>query len=249
MRGGKEAGWGHAASPLVWQDLVICNVGAGVAVRKDRGEIVWQHVGHSGHATPVLFALRGRTGVAIFSGTALFARDPRSGEELWSIPWPTTRAVNACDPIFVGDRVLISTTYGRGGALFDLAGGQPKQLWFEEELGSSYRTGVYWNGCVYGNARRKPVCFDYATGRVHWRERRNEGGFALLADGKLVYLTGAGLLFIADATPDGLRPIVRTQLLEGKTWGPPALCDGKVYVRNDSGDLACWQIAQPTQPK
>jgi len=243
MRGGKEAGWGHAGSPLIWEDLVICNVGAGVAVKKETGQIVWQHVGHSGHATPVLFTLKERTGVAIFSGTTLFARDLRSGKELWSIPWPTSRAVNACDPIFVGDKVLISTTYGKGGALFDLTGAEPKQVWFEEKLGSSYRTGVYWKGCVYGNAGRNPVCFDYATGRVHWQDRGNVGGFALLADEKLIYLTQKGLLLIANPTPDGLTPIVETQLLEGLTWGPPALCNGKLYVRNESGDLACWRIA------
>jgi hypothetical protein len=71
----------------------------------------------------------------------------------------------------------------------------------------------------------------------------NEGGFALLADERLIYLTGDGLLLIANSTPDGLTPIVETQLLEGTTWGPPALCGGKLYVRNESGDLACWRIA------
>jgi outer membrane protein assembly factor BamB len=243
IRGDQEPGWGHAGSPFLWEELVICNVGAGAALHRETGEIVWQHSGQGGYATPVLFTLKGTTGVAIFHGTGLAARDPRSGKELWSIPWPTDRAVNACDPIFIGDKVLISTTYGKGAALFDLAGSEPKQVWYEEKLGSSYRTGIYWKGCVYGNARRKPVCYDYATGHVRWEERRKEGGFALLADEKLIYLTGDGLLIIAKPTPDGLTPIVEAQLLEGTTWAPPALCRGKVYVRNEAGDLACWQVA------
>jgi hypothetical protein len=87
------------------------------------------------------------------------------------------------------------------------------------------------------------VCYDYATGQVHWEDRGHEGGFALVADEKLIYLTGDGLLLIANATTDGLTPTIQTQLLEGATWGPPAFCGGKVFVRNEAGDLACWQIA------
>ena len=243
-RGDPEPSWGHAGAPLIWEDLVICNVGGGAAVKKETGEIVWRHSGQGGYATPVLFTLKGKTGVAIFHGKALTARDPRSGNELWSIPWPTDRAVNACDPLFVGDKVLLSTTYGKGTALFDLAAAEPKQVWFEEKLGSAYCTGILWQGCVYGEAQRRPVCFDYETGRVRWQDKSRDGGFALLADGKLVYLTQNGRLVIANASPDTLAPLAETQLLDGTTWGPPAISEGKLYVRNESGELASWRIAQ-----
>jgi hypothetical protein len=96
---------------------------------------------------------------------------------------------------------------------------------------------------LQGEAQRRPVCFDYETGRLRWQDKSRDGGFALLADGKLVYLTQKGRLIIAKATPDDLTPIVETQLIEGTTWGPPAISGGKIHVRNESGELASWQIA------
>jgi len=48
-RGDKEPSWGHAGAPLIWEDLAICNVGAGVAVKKETGEIAWQHSGQGGY--------------------------------------------------------------------------------------------------------------------------------------------------------------------------------------------------------
>ena len=98
-------------------------------------------------------------------------------------------------------------------------------------------------------AERRPVCFDLATGEVRWRERGYEGGFPLLVDGKLIFLTGKGELIIAEATPEALNPIVETQVIGPTTWGPPAFSDGKLYVRNESGDLACWQIARSAPTK
>jgi hypothetical protein len=83
---------------------------------------------------------------------------------------------------------------------------------------------------------------------VRWEHRGCEGGFALLADGKLIYLTGSGRLLIADPTPEAFRPVVDQQLLEGKTWGPPALSDGRVYVRSEAGVLTCWRVAR-SQPR
>ncbi len=64
----------HAGSPLLWDDVVIVNAGGGVAVTKDTGKVVWEHEGHSGLATPVLYTHERQPAVALFTGNALISR-------------------------------------------------------------------------------------------------------------------------------------------------------------------------------
>ena len=244
LAGDPKPSWGHAGMPVVWEGLVICNVGTGVALRKETGEVAWQHSGQGGYATPVLFRHGNRVGVAVFAGDGLYARDVRTGELLWKIPWETERAVNACDPVFTDGHVLVSTTYGKGAALFDLRGREPRQVWFRPELGSSYCTSVLVDGNAYGVAGNRPVCHDVMTGATRWMGKANEAGFMLFADGWLIHITQSGLLSVAHASPAGFTPLASARVVTGKTWGPPALSDGKVYVRTESGELACWRIAR-----
>ena len=92
-------GYGYAGSPLLWEHLVILNVGTGLALDRDTGAVIWQHEGLAGLATPVLYLDRGQRRVLIFAGKAFFARDARTGGELWSIPWETRLAANETFPI------------------------------------------------------------------------------------------------------------------------------------------------------
>jgi hypothetical protein len=127
--------YGHAGSPLLWQGLMILNVAGGVALKQDTGEIAWQHEGRAGLATPVLYQENGKPRVLVFGGEALVAREARTGQALWSIPWKTELAVNACDPIFDDGKVFISSTYGKQAALFEMrdvgnvSGQQPAPRW------------------------------------------------------------------------------------------------------------------------
>ncbi|MFH1924828.1 MAG: hypothetical protein ABIP48_33680, partial [Planctomycetota bacterium] len=50
-----SVGYGYAGSPLLWEDLVILNVGTGLALQRNTGAVVWQHEGLAGLATPVLY--------------------------------------------------------------------------------------------------------------------------------------------------------------------------------------------------
>jgi outer membrane protein assembly factor BamB len=149
-----ERHYGHAGSPLVWQDLVIVNAGAGAALNKTTGEVVWSHSGHAGLATPVLFAWKGQPCVAIFGGAQLIAREARSGRELFQIPWKTELAVNACDPIVFGEKIFLCSDYGFGRALFDFSSGQPKLAWeFRKRGGHAYSTGLLHDGSIYASPR------------------------------------------------------------------------------------------------
>jgi len=64
----------------------------------------------------------------------------------------------------------------------------------------------------------------------------------MLADGKLIALGEKGELFVADASPQGFKPVSRAQVLGGKCWTAPVLADGRIYCRNAKGDLVCLDV-------
>jgi outer membrane protein assembly factor BamB len=111
-------GYGYAGSPLLRKDLVILNIGTGLALQRNTGEVVWQHEGLAGLATPVVYLEGGQSRVLIFGGKAFFARDARTGRELWPIPWKTKLAANGCYPIYHDGKVFVTTGYGKHAALF-----------------------------------------------------------------------------------------------------------------------------------
>ena len=68
----------------------------------------------------------------------------------------------------------------------------------------------------------------------------------LLAGGKLILMSDQGELTIGELSSDSFVPIVQKQVLEGITWTPAALSDGKLYVRNREGKLVCIRIGEET---
>lgn len=233
--------YGYAGSPLLWQDLVILNVGTGLALDRETGAVAWRHEGLAGLATPVLYFEDGKPCVLMFAGDSLFARDARTGKELWAIPWETRLAANCCDPIYHDGRLFLTTGYGKNATLFDVSTGQPRQLWHEK--GTVLSSGVFWQGYLYCFVGKQFACLDFNTGSRQWTFRSGAGS-VLMADGKLIVLGDTGELTIAELSSQEFRPIVQKEILEGITWTPPALVDGKLYVRNRLGKVVCLRIGE-----
>jgi len=237
--------YGAAGSPRVWEDLAFFNIAGGAAVRKDSGEVAWAHEGHTAYATPIMFTSKGRPAVAFFTGDSLIARDARTGRELWTIPWKTSLHVSACDPVFLGDRVFLCSAYGRGRALYDVGGASPRTLWEEHKDGSgnSYSSGFVHRGGLLMFTGNGFASLEVATGKVLW-EYPGWGRTVLIGD-TLVWLSHNGELAAGAFDPARkFEPTVRSQVLGGKTWNVPAYWDGKLYVRNEAGDVACLKIAK-----
>ena len=53
-------------------------------------------------------------------------------------------------------------------------------------------------------------------------------------------LTCFALLFLA--SPSAFAEIARAQVLDGHTWTPPVLANGRIYCRNDAGAIACVDV-------
>ena len=131
-----------------------------------------------------------------------------------------------------------------------------KPLWTCNEVKSPYTATVLHEGHLYTfslNGIVSPlelVCIDAGTGKVAWKEQRNEFTQCVslaLADG-LLFVRGSNMLLLVEATPKGF--VTTGQLDMGfkpasmnPGWIMPALAYGRLYVRCDA-DLWCLQVAK-----
>jgi outer membrane protein assembly factor BamB len=237
--------WGFTGAPLVQGELLICNVGdAGLALEKKSGKVVWKSAEKNcGYSTPLPFVRDGKTLVVMASAQSYVAIDPLSGKEAWRIRWLTQYNVNASDPVLDGDRLFLSTGYGKGGALFRLGSGEPGQLWKTKTLRSQMNAAVAHAGHLYGadgdtTEKAALKCLDLAAGREQWAHANFGSGAVIIADEKLIALSGHGELMIAPASPSGFKPTTRAQVLGGKCWTAPVLAHGFIYCRNGRGEIA-----------
>ncbi|MCD6338739.1 MAG: PQQ-like beta-propeller repeat protein [Verrucomicrobia bacterium] len=246
--------WGFAGSALVREGVVYFNAAsAGIALNAADGRILW-HTGPqpTGYASPVWARLGGKETLLIFAARRLVGIDPRTGRELWSYPWRTGYANNNADPIVSGSAVFI-TSYDRGAALLDLSSGKPKPVYANKALQTHMAPPALIRGHLYGFSRhyaRRPQlrCVEFASGKVAWSVDNVAAGSVLGAAEGILALYGDGVLALFRATPQRYEELARFRALEGRCWTPPALADGRLYVRNARGRVRCYRIGpEPNQ--
>ena len=241
--------WGFTSAPLVQGGKLILNVGdAGLALDKKTGTILWQSAPKSaGYSTPLPVGQGNDTLAVIGSGQSYVAVNVADGKEAWRIRWLTQYGVNASDPILDGNRVFFSTGYGKGAGLFKLGGATPEELWKSKALRTQLNGAVLYQGHLYGvdgdtTEKASLKCLDLATGAEKWAQPGFGSGGIIVADGKIIALSGTGALMTAPATPDAFRPAARAQVLGGKCWTAPVLANGLIYCRNSRGEIAVVDV-------
>lgn len=243
--GAKAPNWGHSASVLVDGNNLILNLNThGVAVRKADGVVAWKSPeGTCGYSTPLPCTLGNRKCVLLFSSKELVAIDPANGNKLWAYPWETRYDVNAADPIVSGTQIFISSNYKKGGALLELASGQPVKVWENNKMKNHFNASVLIDGFLYGNSEGTLTCMDWKTGEVKWtgKEGIDKGG--LTAVGKqLVVLSAKGQLMLIEADSTAYKLVSKAQVIGGECWTSPAVVAGRVYCRSHDGDLVCVDV-------
>ena len=237
--------WGFTGAPTVLGDVLILNIGeAGMAVEKNTGKTVWASAKKdAGYSTPLPLQRGGKWEVLIANSEAYLAVDPSNGKELWRMKWLTQYGVNAADPVPIGDRIFISSGYGKGAALFKpAAGGEPQVIWkskvLRTQLNPPVLVGTYLYGVDGDTTDKAPLkCVEAETGTEKWKVPGFGSGAVSVADGKLIALSATGELIVAPASADGFKPTARAQVLGGKCWTVPVLANGLVYCRNSRGDI------------
>lgn len=248
--GSKVPEWGTSTSPVIEGDALIVDVAGRkdygiVAFDKDTGEILWHSGSHlPAYSSPIVVTLGGVRQVVAFHARGLVGVSAEDGERLWSVPWTTDWDVNAATPIFVPNSgIFVSTDYDVGAALFQIVREgeefKPYRIWKNREMKNHFNSSVLVDAHIYGFDMGTLKCVDALTGEQVWRARGDfSKGSLLWADGKLIVLGGSGNLGLIEATPEEFRRLGYARILESKTWTPPALANGVLFVRDFAEMLA-----------
>ncbi len=237
--GAETPSWGFTGSPLIAGNLLVLNVGAsGCALDKTSGRIVWKSRGMAGYSTPLPFGTGAGQVIVLFTGTSVVAVAPATGQVRWNFPWSTSYDVNAADPLVIGSRLFVSSGYGKGGVLLGFPNGKPQAVYTTRQMRTQFNSCVEIGGFIYGNDDGRLKCLDANTGAVRW-QARGIGNGGLIASGKtLIVTTDRGELLTVAANPNGYTEISRAKVLAGTCWVQPVLANGKLFARDNNGDLA-----------
>jgi len=243
-----------------------------VAYNKLTGDIVWktEAVGNETYASPSVAKISGEDHIVmVFSSTNTFVHrganvtsgkiiglKPQTGEILWEYNnW--TNVIQIAPALDAGEgRIIVAGGYDHGTVMIQVSKMNDgkfsvKELFYHNDFGEHTKPPVLYNGCFYGqfstNSRRDGLCCMSMDGKVLWKTMRAPGfdkGSMILADGLILATDGNKTLYLIQPDPSGFKPLASAELLAmGQNWGPIALVDGKLLIR-DQSRLMCVKVAR-----
>ncbi len=246
--GTKTHNWGSSASPVLWQDLVLINASVEssslVALDRKTGKEKWRQGGvNEAWNTPVLVtAPSKKLEVVVPTQGKVLAFDPASGNPLWScktdIGWYMVPSVVAADGVVycLGGRSGVAALAVKAGGSGDVT--KTHRLWTSFK-GSNVSSPVFLDGHVYWmhESNGTAYCAKADTGKLVYEKRMERAGqvysSALLADGKVYYLTRDGRTFVVAAKPE-FEQLAKNDLEpRGMFNGSPAVDGSRLLIRSD----------------
>lgn len=258
--GAENLNWGVSMSPLLNGDQLLVNVGAKgasiVAFNKHTGKVEWRALDDvAGYASPIKISVAGSGNATVeefvfFCGKSLVGVSPKDGAEHWRHEWITTSDMNIATPIYdPGTRMLFisaSRDTGRCSAYRLTAsdhGVRSEHLYTNKNMRNHYNGCLLVDGYIYGFDNSVLKCIRLADGEEMWRDRSVGKGSLVAAQGHLYVLGERGDLAVVEATHEAYREKGRFKALDSsRAWTPPALAQGRLYVR-DLENAACIDIS------
>jgi len=246
--GSKTNGWGTAASPVLYQDLVFINASVEsqslVALDRKTGEEKWRAGGirESWNTPLVVTAASGRQELIVAVQGSVLAFDPASGGPLWScktdIGWYMVPSVVAADGVIycLGGRSGTAALAIRAGGSGEVT--ETHRLWTSKK-GSNVSSPVYLDEHLYWMHESQGIafCAKAATGEIVYEQRLDRAGqvyaSALLGAGRLYYVTRQGKTFVLAAKPQ-FEQLAVNDLSDGGVFnGSPAVAGNRLLLRSD----------------
>jgi outer membrane protein assembly factor BamB len=259
---GENLTWGVSTSPYVDRQRLLVNVGAKrasiVAFEKNSGKVFWQNLDDiAGYASPIRIEVTGPDGQVVpelvfFCGRALVGVSPEDGREHWRYEWITTSDMNIATPIYEPQSRLLFVSAARDTgrcSTYRLTANQgtviSELVYTNKEMRNHYNSCVLLDGYLYGFDNSILKCIRLETGALMWSDRSVGKGSLVAAQGHLFVLGEYGDLAVVEATPVEYRQKGQFKALEsGRAWTPPALANGRLYIR-DLENAVAIDISEP----
>ena len=245
--GTKTAGFGAAASPIEFNDVVIMNAsiedGAVYALDKKTGSVRWRAAGiDRAWTTPTLVELsNGNRELIINQRGSILGMDPETGKQLWSCEAIQDYVV----PCVVAKGDTLYCSGGRSNKTFAVrAGGRgdvtETNLIWDVSRGANATSPILDDGYLYwSHDKAIALCLRASDGEEMFRERmptRSRVYASIVSDGEHLFLTtrDAGVLVLA-ASPEYTEiSINRLGSPEERFNATPAIVDDRLFLRSDA---------------
>ncbi len=241
-------GWGSAASPLLYDNLLIVCASAEskalIAFDKATGKEVWRTPADSLYptwGTPVLLdAPGGKKELVIGAPFEIWALNPANGNFRWFAEGNQDNTINT-STVAAGD-VVYSAGGRSGGGVAIRSGGRDDvtkthTVW-KKQFGTNIPSPVYYKGKLYGVSDRGIVsAVNAETGDELFQGRLSGAGSIyaspVAADGKLYIVTRRKGVYVV-AAGDKFEQLAHNELAsdESDFSGSPAVSDGRLYLRS-----------------
>lgn len=249
--------WGHANSPVIYEDLVILvsmqdpcvglmdkiNDSYVVAYDKMTGEERWRTIRNTGsdgeygdsYVTPIFRESNGRTELIIWGAETIDAYNPATGERLWWLGGLTGNRI--ITGILAVDDMLYATR-GMRKELFGVrTGGEGEQslddiVWEYGRDTCDASTPVVYQGLLFMVTDRGIAkCIDAATGEEYWQKRFKGNHYAspLAADGRIYFQGQNGQVTVVRADKEG--EVLAENILDDTFMASPIVSEGRIYLR------------------
>ncbi len=246
--GTKTHGWGTSASPVLHKNMVFINASVEseslVALDRKTGKELWRAEGiREAWNTPVVVTnVDGKPELIIATQGSVQAFEPTSGKQLWTcatdIGWYMVPSVIAHDGIVycLGGRSGVAGLAVRTGGSGDVT--KSHRLWTSLK-GSNVTSPVFHDGHLYWMNDNLGIafCAKADSGDLVYEKRMDRSGqvyaSALLADGRVYYLTREGRTFVVAAKPE-FEVLATNDLNDGSVFNGSFAVDGtRLLVRSD----------------
>jgi len=246
--GSKTHGWGSSASPVLHGKLVLINASVESeslrALDRRTGREVWSVEGiKESWNTPVIAkSANGREELLLAMQGSLRAYHPETGEQYWTcktdITWYMVPSVvcSGGTVYCLGGRSGVAGLAVKMGGSGDVT--DSRRLWTSMK-GSNVTSPVFHDGHLYfmNDNREIAYCLSAETGEVVYEQRVNRAGqvyaSALLAGGRIYYLTREGRTIVVPAAPK-FEELGRSDLRDGGQFNGSFAVDGsRLLVRSD----------------
>ena len=260
--GSKIPPWYNGQNPLIEDDKVlVAPVGTSaliVALDKATGKEIWTTPNPEGWLLSHSSLMPAKLGgvdqylFSVLQGTVgISAAD---GKLLWHFPFKFNISVSPSPLAIDDERVYVTAAYDSGGAMFRVKRDGDK-FTTEEIFGhasntwnSEVQTPILFEAHMFAVGKKKRglfTCLDYDGKQVWSSDGKAYFGLGsfILADGMWFILEGkTGMLRLLEASTEGYKELASAQILGGHdVWGPPALSDGKLVIR-DFGRMVCLKV-------
>jgi len=197
---------------------------------------------------------------------ALVGIGAADGAVLWSAPFAAKIAAPV-SPVAIGDgRVFVTSGYDAGSAMYQVTktatGFAAKKLYelTSAEFNAEVHTPILFQNHLFAvgsKTRGRFTCLNL-DGKIVWQSpvtstesaRTFELGGFMYADGLFFLLDGrSGVLRMVEASTKEYRELASAQILTGgDVWGPLALSDGKLIIR-DMSQMVCLRVGRQAAAK